>query len=1019
MVKKIILLSFGVMLASFSLAQNGLNKGRFIHPGMLQSHADLELMKKNISEGIEPWKTAFENLEIEVNLNFQVIPFTHVSSGAYGANDKGGRSFSESGKNAYRNALMWYITNDKIYANKAIEIINAWSYKLWSFDGNNAKLLVGLFAPDYLNAAEILKYTDSGWQEKDIEQFSSLIRRVLYPTIKDFFAEANGNWDGSMIYSMMCMGVFLDDHDMLQKAVDHFYYGSGNGGITKYIYPTGQCQETTRDWDHVQLGLGEFAKAAQIAWSQGLDLYSVANNRLALGFEHTAKVLMGDCISVFGTLSQRDKEISRDIYESVYEHYEKVKGIAMPYTSQYIQKYTRKHSSVGVLTGLRAPKWTIEIENKRPLSVNFKAKQSSLCGALKESHLEVPKNHIYIKSGKSIQRAIDKYANSSAPVCIVLGKGVHWLKEPLRLKSNIVLVGKGKETVLILEKDIEAATIVNASSNLCNVTIRDLLIEGAENIETPFDPNYERTQRLYNAKSRGGIYLQGDTMRALQNLRVENVTIQNFTKNGIFISGADNVTIINCDISDNGSSVVPGPSSHHNISLSHVTNCDIKGCRADASLWGNGLSIFSGGNIQIIESEFARNKLSGIYCAESENIQIFENLIEGNDQYGVFFNYLDRGSFNIKIEDNLIQLNGKKGVFIENSSFVFPENNLRDNRISLGLSHNHAMHPEKQIEFVKQQIQNRKEPYFSAYKQLIHYADSVCSFSHHALVNFSVPGFYEDPDVHRNNSLAIQTDAFASYCLALAYRLSENEKYGEKAIHFLNAWAHINKNYSEHDGALVMSYSGVGFLIGAELLSESCIWNDVDKAVFSKWISSVYKKAVNEIRVHKNNWADWGRFGSLLAASLLNDDEEVKENIVLIKSDVFQKIAEDGSMPEETKRGNNGIWYTYFSLAPMTASAWLIRNLTEENLFELEYNGTSVKKAIDYLLYYTQYPSEWSFHQNPNTGESESWPENLIEAMSGVYNDEKYITFNKSKQPIIYPKHHFAWVFPTLMPIHF
>ena len=40
---------------------------------------------------------------------------------------------------------MWYITQDKAYARKAIEILNAWSYILRGFDANNAKLNVGLF----------------------------------------------------------------------------------------------------------------------------------------------------------------------------------------------------------------------------------------------------------------------------------------------------------------------------------------------------------------------------------------------------------------------------------------------------------------------------------------------------------------------------------------------------------------------------------------------------------------------------------------------------------------------------------------------------------------------------------------------------------------------------------------------------------------------------------------------------------------------------------------------------------
>lgn len=330
---------------------------------------------------------------------------------------------------------------------------------------------------------------------------------------------------------------------------------------------------------------------------------------------------------------------------------------------------------------------------------------------------------------------------------------------------------------------------------------------------------------------------------------------------------------------------------------------------------------------------------------------------------------------------------------------------------------NHAMHPTKQIEFVKEQLKQQKEPFYSAYNQLRHYADSILLMEQHALVDFAVPGYYDKPKEHRANSLAIQYDAFSAYCLALAYRLSGEERYGEKAIYFLNAWASTNKKYSEHDGVLVMAYSGSGLMLGAELMSDTEIWTNADKETFRQWILSVYQPAVNEIRVHKNNWADWGRFGSLLAASFLNDSTEIAENIRLIKSDLFEKITSDGSMPEETKRGDNGIWYTYFSLAPMTAACWLTYNLTGENLFMLEENDISIKKALDYLLYYEQHPAEWSFHEQPNTGKDDIWPENLFEAMSGIYRDEKYENLAKPARPIIYPKHHFAWVFSTLMPI--
>ena len=57
-----------------------------------------------------------------------------------------------------------------------------------------------------------------------------------------------------------------------------------NGGITKYVYPSGQCDENARDQGHTQLGLGYFARAARVAWNQGVDLWGAADNRLALGF---------------------------------------------------------------------------------------------------------------------------------------------------------------------------------------------------------------------------------------------------------------------------------------------------------------------------------------------------------------------------------------------------------------------------------------------------------------------------------------------------------------------------------------------------------------------------------------------------------------------------------------------------------------------------------------------------------------------------------------------------------------
>ncbi len=343
--------------------------------------------------------------------------------------------------------------------------------------------------------------------------------------------------------------------------------------------------------------------------------------------------------------------------------------------------------------------------------------------------------------------------------------------------------------------------------------------------------------------------------------------------------------------------------------------------------------------------------------------------------------------------------------------------------------HPGGMHSKAQILFVIQQIKQQKAPYVSAFKQLLHISDSALVQEHHALADFSVPGYYKKPEEHVRNSKSLATDAFNAYACALAWQLSGEKKYAKRALYFINAWSSINKCYSESDGQLVMSYTGSAMVMAAELMSNYRGWKDTDKHYFAEWMKIVYRKATNEIRTKKNNWADWGRFGSSLADYYLNDSVDMNENIRLFKSDIFNKIAADGHMPEETRRGANGIWYTYFSLAPMTAMAWVAYNATGENLFALQQNGCSLKTAIDYLFYYNQHPNEWKWSENPVHGSPESkfsdldlktryafWPANLIDAMVGVYHDTDYAEYVAPYRPMCYEANHFAWVFTTLMP---
>ncbi|MDR1369193.1 MAG: right-handed parallel beta-helix repeat-containing protein, partial [Dysgonamonadaceae bacterium] len=288
-----------------------------------------------------------------------------------------------------------------------------------------------------------------------------------------------------------------------------------------------------------------------------------------------------------------------------------------------------------------------------------RAKLPSQTGALTAPAAAAPTGSVVtVHPGESIQDAIDKNKNTNNPV--ILTKGIHTIKEPLKIQSGITLAGEGKETILFLSPGSRETTIINASSDLHDVTIRDLLIEGAIKTVENEDPNHDRRTRSYmSAPSREGILFAADKANQMKNIRFENLTVQNCTKNGVAIKGASGIKIINCDFSDNGSSVVPGAGLHHNLLLLHVSDCEIRNSRFDTSPWGSGIDLSFGKNVIITGNEAARNTLSGIRCTESENVHITGNLIEGNNRDGISLDTLLDGSKGIETDNNLLQLNGQ------------------------------------------------------------------------------------------------------------------------------------------------------------------------------------------------------------------------------------------------------------------------------------------------------------------------------------------------------------------------
>lgn len=319
----------------------------FKHPGVAHSRASIDFVKAKIASGEEPWVSAWRGVQSSryADLGWNPKPHAHVERGASNNPDIGSSDFTSDANAAYVHSLHWLLTGNVAHAKKAVEILNAWSGTLESISNHDARLLVGMDGYDFCNAAELLKHTWDGWPRSEQTQFKKMLREIFYPVIEDFYPSANGNWDASMLQTMLAMGVYLDDQAMFDRGVEYYLNGKGNGAVRNYFKPSGQCQESGRDQAHTQMGLDYLACTCEVAWNQGVDLYGAYNNRLLKGFEYSAKYNLSFDVPYepyrsfegryhYKSISDDSRGRLRPIYEKVLNHYGNRKGLDAEFTRQ-------------------------------------------------------------------------------------------------------------------------------------------------------------------------------------------------------------------------------------------------------------------------------------------------------------------------------------------------------------------------------------------------------------------------------------------------------------------------------------------------------------------------------------------------------------------------------------------------------------------------------------------------------------------------------------------------------------
>ena len=336
----------------------------FIHPGGLHTQADLDRMKTQVAAGAHPWIDDWNVLITDAQAQ---NTYTAAAQANMGANRQRADADAHA---AYLNAIRWYISGDTTFAACAVRICNAWSAAVNQVPaGTDIPGLSGIPIFDFALAGEVLRIYP-GWAGADFTRFKNMMTTWLYPVCHNFLTNHNGacitnywaNWDACNLGALIAMGVLCDDTAKYNEGVNYFKTGAGNGSIMHAIDTLlpgniGQWQESGRDQEHAQLGVGLLGYACQVAWNQGLDLFSYSGNRLLAGAEYVAQtnlwrpipyIYYTNCQNAnqdWVSINGRGRLDDRPIWELIYNHYIVQQGLTSPGVQSMAQLMRPEHGS--------------------------------------------------------------------------------------------------------------------------------------------------------------------------------------------------------------------------------------------------------------------------------------------------------------------------------------------------------------------------------------------------------------------------------------------------------------------------------------------------------------------------------------------------------------------------------------------------------------------------------------------------------------------------------------------------
>lgn len=197
---------------------------RFEHPMTVVNRRELNVIRHRINDGVEPQASAYELLIEAADEAMEFEPDPPESMEIMGGYEEGSNLGEvrdwlwRNGHAAYTLALAFLYSGEMEYADKALEVLNAWAEKDTTFSGGDRGLQLGSWFSQMLYAADIL-YHYERWDPDDRDRFQAWWRERCLPHVKDVMRRRSNNWKDAGVLGSISAAVVLRDKDLLEETL--------------------------------------------------------------------------------------------------------------------------------------------------------------------------------------------------------------------------------------------------------------------------------------------------------------------------------------------------------------------------------------------------------------------------------------------------------------------------------------------------------------------------------------------------------------------------------------------------------------------------------------------------------------------------------------------------------------------------------------------------------------------------------------------------------------------------------